>query len=216
MRIVLLGLLLVLANASSADVPVARVNGVEIELMRLERYFSEYLQAQGRALTSIRNPTLYKRLRDQALDELIDKELLWQEAQRRGIAISEAQVSEHVGEVEAAFGSPAVFERRLAEAGFDRAQYADYTRQDMAAQKVYAQLSAVDVPSQEDVEAFFNANRERLQGAQNQSDNPSVIHEQGLVLARAALIAQLQAQARQAVRQRLRDSAKVEIADRGP
>ena len=213
MRIVLLCLLLVMAKASWADVPAARVNGVEIGLTRLERYFSEYLTAQGRAVSSIRNPGLYKRLRDQALNELIDKELLWQEARRQGIVISDAQVSAHVGEVEAAFGSPAVFERRLAEAGFDRAQYTEYTRQDMAAQQVYAQLSAVDAPSPAEVQAFYDANRETLQGAQNQSDNPSVIYEQGLVLARAALIGEREAQARKSVRQRLRDSAKVEIAD---
>jgi len=213
MRIVLLCLLLVMTRASWAEVPAARVNGVAIELMRLERYFAEYLDAQGRAVTSIRNPGLYKRLRDQALDELIDKELLWQEAQRQGIAISDEQVSAYVGEVEAAFGSPAIFTQRLAEAGFDRAQYTEYTRHEMAAQQVYARLSAVDTPSQEDVEAFYDANRDRLQGAQNQSDNPSVIREQGLVVARATLIGQREAQARQSVRQRLRESAKVEIAD---
>jgi len=212
MRVLLLCLLQVLAKASWADVAVARVNGVEIEMARLERYFSEYLDAQGRAVASIRNPTLYKHLRDQALAELIDKELLWQEAQRRGIAISDEQVSAHVGEVEAAFGSPAVFERRLAEAGFDRAQYNDYTRHELAAQQVYAQLSAVAAPSQAEVEAFYDANRETLQGAQ-QSDKPSVIREQGLVLARTTLIGQREAQARQSVRQRLRASANVEIAD---
>ncbi|MNP76996.1 hypothetical protein D3C76_1743390 [compost metagenome] len=51
---------------------------------------------------------------------------------------------------------------------------------------------------------------------QNQSANPSVIREQGLVLARATLIGQRQAQARQAVRQRLREFAKVEVAERAP
>ncbi|MFJ4445416.1 SurA N-terminal domain-containing protein [Pseudomonas sp. NPDC089422] len=213
MRILLLCLLLVVAKASWADVPAARVNGVNIDLMRLERYFTEYLQAQGRALTSIRNPTLYKRLRDQALDELIDKELLWQEAQRLGIHIGDEQVSAQVGEIEAAFGSPALFERRLADAGFDRAGYADYMRHELAAQQLYAQLSVVDEPSQADVEAFYQANRQILQGAQNQSDSTSVIPEPGLELAKAALIGQMQAQARQAVRQRLRESATVEIAD---
>jgi peptidyl-prolyl cis-trans isomerase C len=106
-----------------------------------------------------------------------------------------------------------VFERRLAEAGFDRAQYADYTRHEMAAQQAYAQLSAVDAPSQAEVEAFYAANQQRLQGVQNQSDNASVIREQGLALARSALIGQLEAQARQSVRQRLRESATVQIAD---
>lgn len=213
MRILLLCLLQVLAKASWADMPAARVNGVEIGTMRLERYFSEYLDAQGRAVASIRNPNLYQRLRDQALDELIDKELLWQEAQHRGIAISDEQVSAHVGQVEAALGSPAIFERRLAEAGFDRAHYNEYTRRELAAQQVYAQLSAVAAPSQVEVEAFYDANRETLQGAQQQSDEPSVIREQGLVLARATLIGQREAQARQSVRQRLRASATVEIAD---
>ncbi|QXI41670.1 SurA N-terminal domain-containing protein [Pseudomonas wayambapalatensis] len=213
MRILLLCLLLALAQASRADLAVARVNGVEIGVVRLEGYFSEYLQAQGRALTSIRNPTLYKRLRDQALDELIDKELLWQEAQRQGITVSDDQVSAQIGQLEAAFGSPAVFERRLVEAGFDRASFADYTRHEMAAQQVYARLSQVDEPSQGEIAAFYQAHREKLQGQQNQSANASVIAEQGLAMARDALVAQLQAQARQSVRQRLRQSAIVERAD---
>lgn len=213
MRILLLCLLLGLAPVSQADLAAARVNGVEISVTRLERYFAEYLQDQGRALTSIRSPTLYKRLRDQALDELIDKELLWQEAQRRGIVVSDETVSARVGEVEQAFGNPAVFERRLADAGFDRAGYADYTRHEMAAQQVYAQLTAIDEPTEAQVEAFYLANKERMQGMQNQTREIPVEREQGLVWARAALVGQLQAEARQSVRQRLREGAKVERAD---
>lgn len=213
MRILLLCLLLGLAPVSLADLAAARVNGVEISITRLERYFAEYLQDQGRALTSIRSPSLYKRLRNQALDELIDKELLWQEAQRRGIVISDETVSARVGEVEQAFGNPAVFERRLADAGFDRAGYADYTRHEMAAQQVYAQLTAIDAPSEAQVEAFYQANKESMQGMQNQTREIPVEREQGLAWARAALVGQLQAQARQSVRQRLREGAKVERAD---
>ncbi|WP_460415283.1 SurA N-terminal domain-containing protein [Pseudomonas sp. microsymbiont 2] len=213
MRILIVCLLSLLAQASHADTPVARVNGVEIGVLRLERYFTEYLQAQGRAVASIRNPNLYRSLREQALDELIDKELLWQEARRQGIDISDAQVVARVGELEAAFGSPAVFERRLGEAGFDRASFADYTRHEMAAQQVYARLTEVQAPSEAEVLAFHQANRERLRAMQNQSDNTSVLPETDLQLARAALVAQLQAQARQSVRQRLRESATVERAD---
>ncbi|MGY4527579.1 SurA N-terminal domain-containing protein [Pseudomonas sp. TE21394] len=213
MRTLLLCLLQVLAKASWADVPAARVNGVAIGLLRLECYFSVYLQARGRAVTSIGNPTLYKRWRDQALDELIDKELLWQEAMRLGITVSEQQVSAHVAEIEAAAGSVAVFERRLAEAGVDRSHYNDYARYELAAQQVYDLFTAIDAPGADEVQAFYEANREKLQGAQNQSDNTSVIREHGLALARATLIGQRQARARQAVRQRLRASATVEIAD---
>lgn len=213
MRILLLCLVLAVAPLSWADLPAARVNGVDISAMRLERYFSEYLQGQGRAVTSIRNPNLYKRLRDQALDELIDKELLWQEAQRRGIVVSDEEVAAQVGQLQSAFGSAVVFDRRLEEAGFNRAAFADYTRHEMAAQRAYAQLSAIDPPTAAEVEAFYKANRETLQGAQNQSDNPSVIPEQGLAMAAVALAEQREAQARQSVRQRLRDAAQIERAD---
>ncbi|WP_252089588.1 SurA N-terminal domain-containing protein [Pseudomonas sp. MWU13-3659] len=209
MRILLLCLLLGVTPAILADVPVARVNGVEIGALRLERYFTEYLQAQGRAVASIRNPNLYQRLREQALDELIDKELLWQEARRQGIVIDDEQVRARLAEVETAFGSPAVFARRLEDAGFDRDSFADYTRHEMAAQEAFARLTVVDEPSAAEIDAF----QQRLQGTQNQSDNTSVLPEQGQRQARDALVAQLQAQARQAVRQRLRESATVERAD---
>ena len=213
MRILLLCLLLGVTPAIFADAPVARVNGVEIGALRLERYFTEYLQAQGRAVASIRNPNLYQRLREQALDELIDKELLWQEARRQGIVIDDEQVKARLAEVESAFGSPAVFARRLEDAGFDRDSFADYTRHEMAAQEAFARLTAIDEPSAAEIAAFQHANRQRLQGTQNQSDNPYVLPEPDLRLARDALVAQLQAQARQSVRQRLRQSATVERAD---
>lgn len=205
MRTLLLCLLFI-AQAQAADLAAARVNGVEISVLRLERYFSEYLQAQGRALTSIRNPNLYKRLRDEALDELIDKELLWQEARRQGIEVSDAEVAAYVAQLEQAFGDPAAFERGLAEAGFDRPRFADYTRHEMAAQQAYARLTQIDEPSQAEVEAL----RQQLEKMPNQSANPLVIGEQGLATARSMLVGQLQAQARQSVRQRLREGAVVE------
>ncbi len=75
---------------------VARVNGEEISQLRLERYFAEYLEDQGRSVGDIRNPKAYKQLRKAALDALIDKELLWQEALKRGVVISDATVQSQV------------------------------------------------------------------------------------------------------------------------
>lgn len=57
---------------SNNEPAAARVNGEEISEFRLERYFVEYLQDQGRAVGSIRNPKAYKELRQAALDALIN------------------------------------------------------------------------------------------------------------------------------------------------
>jgi hypothetical protein len=83
----------------------ARVNGEEISEFRLERYFAEFLEDQGRAVGNIRNPKAYKQLRQKALDALIDKELLWQEALKRGVVISDADVQRQVDQTRLPAGS---------------------------------------------------------------------------------------------------------------
>ncbi|UVL59306.1 SurA N-terminal domain-containing protein [Pseudomonas sp. B21-032] len=208
----LLCLLAVSLHAADGP-PAARVNGVEISQMRLERYFAEYLEDQGRALTSIRNPSVYKRLREQALNDLIDRELLWQEAQRQGVAVSDAEVEARIGHLRQAFGSNEVFERRLADAGFDPQSFAAYTRQEMAAQQVFVAASRVPEPSAAQVSAFYQANAKSFAGGQNQSQGDPVQREQGLAMAKTLLIDQLQTQARQALLQRLRDSGQLQRID---
>ncbi|MGH8485316.1 MAG: SurA N-terminal domain-containing protein [Pseudomonas sp.] len=191
----------------------ARVNGVGITQLRLERYFAEYLEDQGRALTSIRNPSVYTRLRDQALNDLIDRELLWQEAQRQGITISDSVVNAQVDQLRKAFGNSRSFEQRLADAGFDSDSFAQYTRQELAAQQVFMQAAQVVEPDPAEVRAFYLANQQDLQKVQNQTADASVEEEQGLVLAKRVLIDQQQSQARYALLQRLRDAGQVQRLD---
>lgn len=141
---------------------VARVNGEEISQLRLERYFAEYLEDQGRSVGNIRNPKAYKQLRKAALDALIDKELLWQEALKRGVVISDATVQSQVEKTRQAFGGAEVFARRLEDAGFDEASYAEYTRRELAAQQVFADLTQVGEPDEKQVRAFFEEHRAEM------------------------------------------------------
>jgi|GEM_PF-3110079 len=195
------------------ELPAATVNGVIISQLRLERYFADYLQAKGRAVTSIRNPGVYKRLRDQALTDLIDKELLWQEAQRQGISVSDTEVDAQIDQLRLALGAAKNFDQRLADAGFDAESFAAYTRHELAAQQVFMQASQVPEPDAAQVRAFYQANASSLPPVQNQSADPSVVPEQGLVLAKRLLVEQQQAQARQALLQRLRDAGQVQRLD---
>lgn len=145
----------------------ARVNGEEISQLRLERYFAEYLEDQGRAVASIRSPSAYKQLRKAALDALIDKELLWQEAVKRGVVISDATVQGQVDQTRQAMGGAQVFARRLEDAGFDEAAYIEYTRRDLAAQQVFADLNLAAIkqagePDEKQVRAFFDEHRAEM------------------------------------------------------
>ncbi len=140
----------------------ARVNGEEISEFRLERYFAEYLEDQGRAVGSIRNPKAYKQLRQKALDALIDKELLWQEARKRGVKISDEVVQSQVEQTRQAMGGAEVFARRLEDAGFDEASFTEYTRRELAAQKVFADLLQVAEPDEKQVRAFYEEHRAEM------------------------------------------------------
>ncbi|AKV08121.1 peptidylprolyl isomerase [Pseudomonas fluorescens NCIMB 11764] len=140
----------------------ARVNGEEISEFRLERYFAEYLEDQGRALGSIRNPKAYKQLRQKALDALIDREVLWQEALKRGVVISDATVQRQVEQTRQAIGGAEKFARRLEDAGFDEAGFTEYTRRELAAQQVFAELTQVSGPDEKQVRAFYEEHRAEM------------------------------------------------------
>ncbi|PCR94984.1 peptidylprolyl isomerase [Pseudomonas fluorescens] len=135
----LLACWLPMAFASTEPV-AARVNGEVISEFRLERFFAEYLEDRGRAVASIRSPKAYKQLRQAALDTLIDKELLWQEAQKRGLKVDDQAVQQQVEQIRVAIGGRDNFLRRLQDAGFDEASFTEYTRRELAAQQMFAAL----------------------------------------------------------------------------
>ena len=163
MKTLLLLLILWVPVAFGTSGPVAaRVNGEAISEFRLERYFAEYLEDQGRAVASIRNPKAYRQLRQAALEALIDKELLWQEALKRGVQISDVTVRSQVEQTRQAIGGAEVFARKLQDAGFDEASFSEYTRRELAAQQVFAELTQVDGPNEQQVRAFFDEHRAEM------------------------------------------------------
>ncbi len=141
----------------------ARVNGVPIRTERLERYFEDYLAEKGRSAVAIRSPAAYGVLHREALDKLIDGELLWQEAQRKKLLASKAEVEAALAEVRAGFKAPGAFQRRLERGGFTEASYAEYLRQQLSIRKLVQQriVARVAVPDAE-ARAYYDANPERF------------------------------------------------------
>lgn len=140
----------------------ARVNGAEISIFRLERYFEDYLKEQGRNVGAIRNPNTYKRLKREALDRLIERELLTQEAMKRGLSVSSEAVAAARARVEAGYKTPDAFQRRLREAGFSEAGFADYLRRDLLARQALAELTKSSEPDADELGRFYRENRDRF------------------------------------------------------
>lgn len=200
LRCGLAGMLMALVSltVSAHEIGVAaRVNGAEISIFRLERYFEDYLREQGRNLGAIRNPTAYKRLKREALDRLIERELLSQEAVRRGLSVSPEALAAARTRLEAAYKTPEAFQRRLREAGFSEPDFTDYVRRDLLARQALAELTTSTEPAADEVQRAYRENRERFV-------LPERVRARHILLRFAAgTTAQEKEEAREAARRRL-------------
>lgn len=162
----LLALLLALAAPPlRAQEPgiAARVNGVEISVFRLERYFEDYLRERGRNLATLRSPAAYQRLKRDALERLVLRELLVQEAARRGLAVADHEVAAARARLVSGYKTAQAFRRRLDEAGFSEAAFDDYLRQELAAERALSLLAQSMEPDAATPQQRVTAEQQALQ-----------------------------------------------------
>lgn len=167
----------------------ARVNGVAITADRLERYFEDFLADSGRNVAAIRSPKAYAALRQQALERLVDTELLWQEAQRRKRLATREEVDAALREARAGFKRPGGFEQRLSRGGFTEASYAEWLRVQLSIRRL---VQEEVVPGVEVTEADVDAAREEVRATR--PDEPEeqarrTAHERAFARKAEALLA---------------------------
>ena len=141
----------------------ARVNGMGIANERLDRFVVEYLAQKGRNADAIRHPGAYRQYRREALDQLIDDELLWQEAARLGMTAGRKEVDAGVAEGRARYKTADEFARRLERAGLTEATYPEHVKRQASIQHLLERkvLKGLRVTDQE-VHAFYVANPDKF------------------------------------------------------
>ena len=150
--------------AGAADFGLAaRVNGAEIGRERLERYFEESLQEKGRLVAGIRSPAAFKSMKREALGELVDRELLWQEARRRKRVASQPEVDAAMAKFRAQQPDPARRRLRLESGGFTEQGYAEYVKHELSVRRLIeldlAPRARVTVA---EAHAYYEANLDRF------------------------------------------------------
>lgn len=151
------------ARAQNIPGAAARVNGVEISNFRLERHFEEYLKGQRRSVTAMINPRVYKKLKHEALDQLIERELLWQAARTEGVVAADDEVQAVLARMREQLGTREAFDRKLAHAGFDEAAFAEYMRRSLSGAKLLGRrVHAAPEVGDDEIEAYYRANIHRF------------------------------------------------------
>lgn len=129
-------------QAQAQEILVARVNGTGIPQERLERGFEEDLRQRKMHLLQIRNPERLKAMRRAVLDNLIEQELFWQEAQKSGSVATPEEVEAAYAATKAKFKTAAAFEQRIAIEGFTPETYRELVRRQVSASKYIGGVAA--------------------------------------------------------------------------
>ena len=155
--------LLAASGANGQEVGVAaRVNGVDITVFRLERFFEEFSKGQGGGHQLITNPTAYKNMKRRALDQLIDREILRQEAERRKIQVSDEELKAVIREIEGKFKDRQGYLHKLGTMGFTEESYAAYVREDLAIDRLMQRGVEAPPVTDAEMEKFYEGNPDKF------------------------------------------------------
>lgn len=144
----------------------AKVNGEAVSPSEFDQQYGQLLRMYQQQGASDLNPFLQTQLRRMAMDQLVQRELIDQEAQRHGIVVTDDEVAAAVKAIPGfqsggrfdidlyrravtnAYGSPAKFEERL--------------RKDLAYQKMVVLLRGTAKVSEDEVKDAWAAENDRL------------------------------------------------------
>ena len=158
--------LLLAALPALAGPPVATVNGEPIPPQALKRKVDHFMASGSlNAAGGIFNPNVYQKARRQQLDELIDEELLWQEARRHDLLPTEGQVIEAVEQERARYPNRQSFIVSLESRGLTPEQFQEQMRRRLAAafllrQEVYGRIEISD----QEIRDFYREHEAELRG----------------------------------------------------
>jgi parvulin-like peptidyl-prolyl isomerase len=142
----------------------AMVNGVEISYERFNSFYQEYRRPYGINVAG-RGDHLSKltKLRKEAMDEMIEQELVRQAAEAKGIEVSATEVDQAIDEIRKPFNSTEEFERRIQSEGFTEQGYREHVERMIAAKKYLDEIRlAVAEVSDEELEQYYRDNEYRL------------------------------------------------------
>lgn len=160
-----LALLLLVGSPLMAQAfgPALTINGVEITRAKVRAQVDHMINQRGINSGGITQPAAYQQLQEEVVERLITQELLWQEAQRREVVVSETEVDEQLQIMKNGFDTERAFLFRIQDGGFTEATYRQDIRQQRSVQNMIAGKMAQEITvSEEEINAFYNENIQQM------------------------------------------------------
>ena len=146
------------SSGGATDV-AATVNGKNIMLSEVDRLINEKFQGQQSKLS----PLQLAQTRLQALDTLIQNEVLFQRAEKEGLLPKDDEVTQFLTELKQQSGmTEEQFQQRLKDQGQTVEMLREEARQSKAIEKLQNQVNAKVTIRDEEVQEFYNNNKQNF------------------------------------------------------
>lgn len=166
-RLLVLAVLAAFTGAQAQGIypgDAVRVNGETISYQRFQGFYVEYRNSKGVQVGARGDQLeLLKELRLEAMDLMIEQELVSQAAEFEGIEADAAEVDKQINDLREVFEKEDQFRMKLEADGFTEESYRRHIER-MVAAKIYLDRIRMDASDISDVELqrFYDENHERL------------------------------------------------------
>ena len=142
----------------------ARVNDVDVSYQRFMGLYQEHQRARGVAIAARGDQLpLLTEMRKEAMDMLIEQELIIQAAAARGIEVMPEEIDAEWADISEPFDSKQQFLLRLETEGYTEDSYRDHLKRMIAAKKYLDEIRMeVMQVSDEELEQYYRDNEYRL------------------------------------------------------
>lgn len=163
------------SKASEKGDYVAVVNGVKIPKKDLERkvelikarYASQGMPVEGQRLA---------RLKETILDNLIEKELLFQESQAQGIEVDPKKIQKELDNLKGRFKSEADFQKKIASMNYSEDLLKKQIKENLAIRKLIDEKIASKISvSDEEIKDYYENNQDEFK-------NPEKVHARHILV----------------------------------
>lgn len=165
LRLVPLAAVMLMLGSDSlgAEELVAKVNGAAITREEFDRNWKVYMRQRGIPSGHADKAGGVDQYKRELLDLMVDQELLFQDAQKKGYGADEKEVGEELAKSGQGFPSPEEFDKALAQNGLTRESYSDFLKRRLTVDKMLREGIAKEVTVTDvEIDEYYSGNPEQF------------------------------------------------------
>ncbi|MHB0976130.1 MAG: SurA N-terminal domain-containing protein [Candidatus Aquicultorales bacterium] len=157
----LLSVTVLVSGCGGGEKLAASVNGTGIPMSKLDNYVKQFEKMQAAQLKGKNKDEVIKKYKQQIIDQLIDQELVIQEAERQKITVTDKEIDKKYEEIrKSANKSEKEAEKILADQGMTVAEFKENLKAQLIAQRFYTKLTSGIKMSDADIKKFYDERKD--------------------------------------------------------